>query len=45
MPEGKKFDEGKREWDLLDYNFLEECVDVMQQGKQKYGFLNWQKQL
>lgn len=43
--EGKKFDDGKLEWDLLHYPFLEECVEVMMMGKKKYSFENWKKNL
>ena len=37
----KKFDEGKRRWTLLDFEALEQVVDVMEMGAKKYGEENW----
>ena len=45
MTEGTKDDMGKLQWDLIDYDFIEECVKVMQQGMKKYGYENWKKEL
>ena len=39
---GKKFDQGKPEWDLLPTGPLEEVVKVLMHGKEKYGRDNWQ---
>lgn len=36
-----KCDQGKAEWDLLDYKALEKAVAVMMSGAQKYGRENW----
>ena len=39
---GKKFDQGKPEWDLLPLGPVEEVVKVLMHGKEKYGRDNWQ---
>ena len=39
---GKKFDQGKTEWDLLPLGPVEEVVNVLMHGKEKYGRDNWQ---
>lgn len=39
---GKKFDEGKRRWDLLPYNAVEDIVAVLTFGAHKYEDNNWQ---
>lgn len=39
---GKKFDAGKTEWDLLPLGPVEEIVKVLMHGKEKYGRDNWQ---
>lgn len=39
---GKKFDQGKTEWDLLPLGPVEEVVKVLMHGKEKYGRDNWQ---
>jgi hypothetical protein len=43
MDKGKKFDEGKLEWDLIPIEALEEVVKVLMMGKEKYGKDNWKK--
>ncbi len=40
---GKKFDNGKAEWNLLYYPFLESVIRVMKLGKDRYGYENWKK--
>lgn len=40
---GKKYDNGKAEWNLLYYPFLESVIRVMKLGKGRYGFENWKK--
>lgn len=39
---GKKFDQGKTEWDLLPLGPVEEVVNVLMHGREKYGRDNWQ---
>ena len=39
---GKKFDQGKTEWDLLPLGPVEEIVEVLMHGREKYGRDNWQ---
>jgi hypothetical protein len=39
---GKRFNEGKRRWSLIDHRVLEPLVDVMQKGSEKYGDKNYQ---
>ena len=39
---GKKFDAGKTEWDLLPLGPVEEIVKVLMHGREKYGRDNWQ---
>lgn len=39
---GKKNDEGKARWDLLDMGFTADIVDVLTVGAEKYGENNWQ---
>ena len=39
---GKKFDQGKTEWDLLPLGPVEEVVKVLMHGREKYGRDNWQ---
>lgn len=38
---GIKHDETKTQWSLLPWDVLEEIVEVMQYGAQKYGTDNW----
>lgn len=42
MTEGQKFDQGKTEWDLLPLGPVEEVVNVLMHGREKYGRDNWQ---
>lgn len=39
--EGRKHDEGKTDWDLLPWAAVEEVVQVLMHGEQKYGRDNW----
>jgi hypothetical protein len=39
-----RYNEGKLDWTLLDFNSLVPLVEVMTYGKEKYGEGNWQKQ-
>lgn len=41
--EGKKNDEGKARWDLIDLGFVQEGVDVLTFGAEQYGENNWQE--
>lgn len=36
-----KFDEGKARWDLLPFEDIEDIVDVLTHGSNKYGDSNW----
>ena len=40
---GLKFDEGKPDWSLLDLNILNDAVQVLTFGAEKYQRDNWQK--
>lgn len=33
----------KREWSLVDFDFIEEMVKVMEMGAEKYGAFDWKK--
>lgn len=39
--EGIKFDNDKRQWDLLPWKELEEVVKVLEHGAKKYSPDNW----
>jgi hypothetical protein len=39
---GKKYDTNKLQWNLMDFTFLDEMVDIMTFGANKYGANNWQ---
>ena len=41
MEEGKKFDQGKPQYELLPYMPVRKCVDVLTNGAKKYGAHNW----
>lgn len=44
MPEeGRKDDTGKLPWDILPVESVEEIIEALQFGAQKYGAYNWQK--
>ncbi len=43
LDKGKKFDDGKLRWDLLPYDVIEDVVDILTYGANKYGDNNWQK--
>jgi hypothetical protein len=40
---GIKHDNGKRRWDLLPLELVEEVIDVLMYGAENYGEGNWQK--
>jgi hypothetical protein len=40
---GKKGDGGKRQWDLVDFKFLDDFIDVLTFGATKYAPDNWKK--
>jgi len=40
-PTGMKFDDGKLRWDLLPYDVIEDVVDILTFGAQKYAPNNW----
>lgn len=40
--EGKKWDTGKLQWNLLDYEVMDEVVRVLTYGANKYGAYNWE---
>ena len=39
-----RYNEGKLDWTLLDFNSLVPLVEVMTYGAEKYGEGNWQKE-
>lgn len=43
MEEGTKFDKGKARWDLLPFAEVEDVVDILTFGAEKYAPNNWQK--
>jgi len=43
MSEGKKYDQGKLRFDLIDPFFTKEVVEVLTVGADKYGDNNWQE--
>jgi len=43
MSEGKKFDKGKLDWSLLDFDLVEPLIPVLMLGEDRYGYENWQK--
>ena len=42
---GKRFNEGKLRWSLVDLSTFEDLVKVLMNGATKYGDFNWQKGL
>ena len=40
---GRKFDSGKKDWSLLELEFVEPLVAVFELGEKRYGFENWKK--
>lgn len=44
MP-GKRYNESKKRWSLIDLNVMEGMVDVLEFGAKKYGVNNWRKGL
>ena len=40
---GLKFDSGKKDWSLLELEFVEPLVAVFELGEKRYGFQNWKK--
>jgi len=45
MPEeqGKKYDDGKRQWSLLPWEEVGQIVDVLMVGMKKYSADNWKR--
>ena len=43
MKEGMKIDDKKLRWDLLPWDAVEQIVEIMTYGAQKYAPNNWQK--
>lgn len=43
MSEGKKFDDGKRDWSLLDFELIEPLIPILELGEERYGYENWKK--
>lgn len=43
MKEGLKLDKGKARWDLLPFEEVEDVVDILTFGAEKYAPNNWQK--
>jgi hypothetical protein len=41
MDKGVKFDSGKRRWSLLPSGVINEVIDVLEFGAQKYSVDNW----
>lgn len=39
----RRFNEGKRQWDLVDFKSLEPMVEVLEFGSKKYAAHEWQK--
>lgn len=40
---GKKWDAGKRRWDLLPWDQVGQIVDILGHGADKYGENNWRE--
>lgn len=40
-----RFNDGKRQWSLLDFSLMEDMVRVMEYGTRKYARDNWRKGL
>lgn len=38
-----RFNEGKPEWTMIDFNSLLPLIKVLENGKEKYGRDNWKK--
>ena len=45
MEKGKKYDAGKIRWSLLPWKEVEQIVEILTFGAQKYGDYNWQKSM
>lgn len=43
MEEGRKLDDGKTRFDLIDWNWLSDVANVLTKGAVKYAPNNWQK--
>jgi len=41
---GLKFDSGKKDWSLLELEFVEPLVAVFELGEKRYGFENWKRE-
>jgi hypothetical protein len=45
MAQADRFNEGKRQWALVDFESLEPMVEVLEFGAKKYSPDNWKKGL
>lgn len=43
--QGQRFNDGKRQWSLVDFDALEPMVEVLEFGAKKYAAHNWKKGL
>jgi hypothetical protein len=43
--QAKRYNSGKRKWSLVDFTSLEEMVECLEFGAEKYGDWNWKKGL
>lgn len=43
MADGLKYDNGKRQWSLLERELIEPLIEVFEAGVKKYGRDNWKK--
>jgi hypothetical protein len=37
MESATRFNKGKLRWDLMDYQFIEELLEILEQGAEDYG--------
>ena len=44
MKNGTKFDQGKKDWSLVDLKFIEPLIDVFVCGEKNHGYENWKKE-
>jgi len=43
LSEGLKFDTGKLDWSLMDFDLIEPLVEILAHGEKVYGYENWKK--